>query len=244
VSSKTLFYSVLVHVAVAGAMLLAAERNKGKKNIAVAVVDEKKAKPKEEKKPPPPKPIVAPPVVHKAAPAPKAAAPVPVASAPEPSAKSSAPAPVDTGLTLGDADGPGIDIGGPAVVKAPAPKPKDPTAPSIAPKKIGPVIKKPDANAEEECTEDPTKPEPITRPEIEYTTAARAAGVEGRLVLRLTIAADGTVSKSDVVSSVDAGLDAAAIATVEHWRFKPSTRCGKPFAGGIYTLARRFELGD
>jgi TonB family protein len=94
------------------------------------------------------------------------------------------------------------------------------------------------------CTEMPTKPEPLVRPEIEYTTAARAAGIEGRLVLRLIVAADGGVGQAEVLRGVDPGLDAAAVATVERWRFRPSQACGKPVAGGTYTLARRFELGD
>ena len=63
-------------------------------------------------------------------------------------------------------------------------------------------------------------------------------------MLRVTVSKDGGVAKVDVVSSVDPQLDAAAIAAVERWRFKPSMRCGKAVAGGVYTLARRFELGD
>ncbi|HEX9103213.1 MAG TPA: energy transducer TonB, partial [Polyangia bacterium] len=44
--------------------------------------------------------------------------------------------------------------------------------------------------------------------------------------------------------SVDAALDAAAVAAVKTWTFKPAMRCGKPMSGGVFTLARRFELGD
>jgi hypothetical protein len=46
------------------------------------------------------------------------------------------------------------------------------------------------------------------------------------------------------VSSVESALDAAAIVSAKKWRFKPAMRCGRPVAGGVYTLARRFELGD
>ena len=88
-----------------------------------------------------------------------------------------------------------------------------------------------------------SKPEPIAKTEIEYTEEARAAGVEGRLVLKVSIDENGAVTDVAVASSVDAALDAAAIAAVKQWRFKPSTKCGKPVAG-TYTLARRFELGD
>jgi len=47
-----------------------------------------------------------------------------------------------------------------------------------------------------------------------------------------------------VQGSVDAALDAAAVAAVKTWTFKPAMRCGKAMAGGVFTLARRFELGD
>jgi protein TonB len=242
VSSRTLLYSLLVHAAAAGALLFAAERKQAHHATAVAVVGEKKKeKPREEKKPP--KPIV----THEekrpahSAPPQKASAPPPPSSAPAPAARSGPP-PVETGLTLGDADGPGMDVGGPA---KPAAAPSKVLTPAPAtPKKHAQETKRDDAPAEEECHEEPTKPEPLARPEIEYTQAARAAGVEGRLVLKLTVAADGTVAKADVVSSVDPGLDASALATVQTWRFKPATRCGKPMFGGVYTLARRFELGD
>ncbi len=240
---RTIFYSLLVHGVAAGALLFAAQRRQERRATAVAVVGEKKKEaPKE--KPKPPRPIVAPPVARPAhsAPPPKAAAPAPVVPASTQPARSGPP-PVETGLTLGDDDGPGIGLE-PAPKSAPsiAPKVLMPSGP--APKKSAPAVRRPDEKVEEECHEEPTKPEPLARPEIEYTQAARAAGVEGRLVLRLTVAADGTVAKADVVSSVDAALDAAALATVEKWRFKPSMRCGKPIFGGVYTLARRFELGD
>jgi TonB family protein len=94
------------------------------------------------------------------------------------------------------------------------------------------------------CDEEPTRPEPIFKPEIEYTAAARSEGIEGRLVLKLTIAADGSVAQAEVVSAVDPGLDASALATVKRWRFKPAMRCGRPVSGGVYKLAQRFELTD
>ena len=79
----------------------------------------------------------------------------------------------------------------------------------------------------------------------EYTDAARAAGIEGRLVVRIFVGADGSVAKVDVVTSVDAALDAASIATIQKWRFTPAMKCGKPVDGGVYVFAQRFELaGD
>jgi protein TonB len=94
------------------------------------------------------------------------------------------------------------------------------------------------------CTEPPGKPEPTLKTDIEYTEEARAAGIEGRLVLEVTVDADGNVSDVKVITGVDPALDAAAISTVKTWRFKPAVACGKPVAGGTYRIARRFELGD
>jgi TonB family protein len=99
-------------------------------------------------------------------------------------------------------------------------------------------------SSEERCTEEPSKPEPVFKTEIEYTAAARADGIEGKLKLRVTVGADGSVVAVDVLASVSPELDAAAVAAVKRWRFRPAMACGKPVAGGTYVLARRFELGD
>lgn len=242
--SRTIIVSAIVHVLVASALLLASERKHARRATAISMAEEKKKeKPREPEKP---KPVIEKPKPARA-PEKKAAAEPQKAPTPEaPPPKSSAPAPVDTGLTLGDADGPGMDIGGPKGGLQPVRNPQkvdnqkgaDPKRSAPAPKK------KDDFKPEDDCQEDATKPEPISKTEIEYTQAARAAGVEGRLVIRVTVDKDGGVSKAEVVSSVDAQLDAAAIAAVERWRFKPAKRCGKPIFGGVYTLARRFELGD
>src|SRR5262249_1104928 len=139
-------------------------------------------------------------------------------------------------LELSNDNGPGIALGGPA-----------PTLPAVpesrlhAPKA---AAKQNIKSALEDCTEEATKPEPIFKQEIEYPAQARADGVEGRLVLRLQVGADGSVTQVAVLSSVESALDAAAIVAAKKWRFKPAMRCGKPVAGGVYTLARRFELGD
>src|SRR6185312_5027438 len=104
----------------------------------------------------------------------------------------------------------------------------------------------PSDNPEEDtCTEAPSKPAPVTRPsEIEYTQDARANNVEGRLVLRVTIGADGAVADVVVEKSVEPAIDAAAVAAVKTWTFKPAMRCGKAMAGGVFRLAKTFELGD
>jgi protein TonB len=242
VKSRTVIVSALLHVVVFGLALQVSKSKASRRATSVAVVGEKKKaekKPEDKPKPPPPKPkkvASVEPEVAKEAPAPT--------HAPEPTA---APAPVETGLTMGNDDGPGISLGG----KGPA-KPAGPAQPGAGGKQAGGALKKDkvlapkDDNPEEDtCTEAPSKPAPLQKPsEIEYTQEARANGIEGRLVLRVTIGADGSVIKVEVVSSVDAALDAAAIAAVKTWVFKPSMRCGKAMAGGVFNVARTFELGD
>jgi protein TonB len=98
--------------------------------------------------------------------------------------------------------------------------------------------------ADEACDEEATKPAVVYKTDIEYPAAAKADGVEGKLKLKLTIGADGSVTDVEVVGSVEPGLDAAAVAVVKQWRFKPALRCGRPVAGGTFVVARTFELTD
>jgi len=235
--------SLILHVALAMAALRVQARKKARRAIAVAVVNKEREKPPEKKKEAEkPKPKAPPPEkVAMTRPDPGREQPTHAAPVEAPSE-----APVETGLTLGNSDGPGIDIGGP-VRKGPD-KPK---APGEEPKRTKEPIKHDKVSTEQRaaeedtCTEAPSRPVPVTRStEIEYTQDARANGIEGRLVLKIYIAADGSVEKVEVVSAVDPQLDAAAIAAVKSWTFKPAMRCGKPMGGVAFTLARRFELGD
>ena len=203
--------------------------------VATAVVVEKK---KEAEKPKPkPKPVVVRPKVE-------APEPTPLKNAPTHSTET-APPPVDSGLTMDNSNAPGIDVGprGPVQPKQNGAASKQATHDKPKEKVLGGSSK---GNPEEDnCTEAPSKPSPLTRAsDIEYTQEARANGVEGRLILRITVGADGAVMDVQVQGSVDAALDAAAVAAVKTWTFKPSMRCGKAMAGGVFTLARRFELGD
>ena len=238
--SRTVIVSGILHVLVFGLALQVSKSKAARKATSVAIVGEKKKPKTEEKpKPPPPKPKV----VASAKPEVSKQAPVEAKPAPEPT---NAPAPVETHLEMGN-DEPGISLGGSgAAKKGPAPTtnaPKQTAAPVKKEKVLAP--KDADNPEEDNCTEAPSKPVPVQKPsEIEYTQEARANNIEGRLVLRVTIGADGSVVKVEVVSSVDPSLDAAAIAAVKTWMFKPSMRCGKAMAGGVFNLARTFELGD
>jgi len=237
--------SVIAHIVVGETAMQFKGDPPGKRRVTVAVVgaEKKKAEPK----PPPPPPPPPPKVAKAAPPPPKAEAPPPP---PEPVHEAAPPPPAPSGLEFSNTSGVGVDTGAPKVEQPKGVakngddgKPKAVAKPQAVEKKTGGDESKDNGEGPAPCTEDATKPEAIQKTDIEYTEEARANGVEGRLVLKITIDENGAVSDVTVASSVDPALDAAAIAAVKQWRFKPSTKCGKPVPG-TYTLARRFELGD
>lgn len=73
-----------------------------------------------------------------------------------------------------------------------------------------------------------TPPMLIYRPNPPYPQDAKAAKLEGNVVLQVTIEADGTVSSVEVVKSLDKRLDASAVQTVKTWKFLPAMKAGKP----------------
>src|SRR5215831_12340693 len=223
--------SAALHVGVAtGLVAVAQKREMRRRAISVAVTDEKKkeAKPKP---PPPPKPIV-----HAA---PKVVAAVAKAEVAPPVAKAApiAAAPVQTNLAMSNDDaGPGIGLLG----RAPAPR----AAPAAV--KVASAISErrtrrtEEAAGEEPCNEEPTRPEPIFKKDLDYSLhpQAQADGVEGKFRARLTIGADGQVSDVLVQAGIEPAFDAALVAALKTWRFKPATACGKPVAGGTWVVTR------
>jgi protein TonB len=231
---RTIVLSLTAHAAVAGFLLSRAETRQRRRAISVAVADKEQKKPAAKPKPPAPPPPR--PVAHRTTP--KAAArPEPEVAEVKPSRATAAP--VQTAVALSNADlGPGgIALPGTPKLEKAQPVKVASVSPDAPRRRIG-------HEAEAPCDEEPTRPEPVFKPEIEYTASARAEGIEGRLVLKLTISADGSVADVEVVSGVNEALDASAIATVKRWRFKPAMKCGRPVAGGVYKLAQRFELTD
>jgi len=243
VKKATIIISLILHAGLAFGLVVSSQRRAMGKTFFVQMQEEAKKKKAAEVKP------KAVPKVAKVDPRPKeqkvVAAPksMPV-EAPVQAAKAAA-APMPTDIAMSNEDiGDAVAI--PVVVR---------TAQAVAPTKVASF--EPDAHRrrlrpelgpgptlEERCTEEPSKPEPVFKTEIEYTASARAEGIEGKLKLKITVGADGAVLRVDVLSSVSPELDAAAVAAVKQWRFKPAMACGKPIAGGSYVLARRFELGD
>ena len=235
---STVIVSVGLHAALAAGLISVAQKRELKrKAISVAVAEEKKkAKPKP---PPPPKPIVHP-AVAKASVAPKAVASAPVHVA---------AAPLVTNLAMSNDDldvGPGIGLHGGVAPKAAAAATK--VASAISERRTQRTKEEAAGPSPEgTCEEEPTRPEAIAQtPTIDYTLypQAQADGVEGKFKAKLVIDADGEVSNVIVVTGVEPAFDAAIVAALKRWRFKPAMACGKPVAGGVVPFNARFELGD
>ena len=76
-----------------------------------------------------------------------------------------------------------------------------------------------------------------------YTKAAMDAGIQGSVLLKAVVQADGDVGDVQVTRSLDTefGLDEEAIKAAKEWKFKPGSKDGKPVAVEI-TLEMTFTL--
>ena len=92
---------------------------------------------------------------------------------------------------------------------------------------------------------------PATRPlqflsgaELAYPPAAKAAGVEGHVVVRYDVSAAGAVVNARVVEAVPPGIfDEAALQCVRQWRFKARMANGEAVPTGDRVSTVRFRLG-
>lgn len=72
-------------------------------------------------------------------------------------------------------------------------------------------------------------PEAITRPSPSYPDAARQSRIEGTVMVQALVRTDGTVGDTKIVKSIPE-LDAAAVASVRQWVFKPALTNHMPVA--------------
>ena len=239
----TIIISLILHAGIAFGLVVSSQRRANGKTFFVQMQEEAKKKKAAEPKP------KAVPKVAKVDPRPKetkvVAAPkaMPV-EAPVQAKAVAAIMPTDIAMSnedIGDA------VAIPVIVRQPqaaAPTKVASFEPDAHRRRLRPELGPGGPIAEERCTEEPSKPEPVFKTEIEYTASARAEGIEGKLKLKITVGEDGSVLRVDVLASVSPELDAAAVSAVKQWRFRPAMMCGKAVSGGTYVLARRFELGD
>lgn len=88
-----------------------------------------------------------------------------------------------------------------------------------------------------------TEPLKLEGPHPEYPESARDARIQGAVVMRVIILADGSVRDVEVIRGLPLGLTKAAVAAVRQWRFQPAILDGRPVAVS-YFLTVRFNLQD
>ena len=223
-------FSILFHAAL-GLLVARIEMRKARAATAIEVSETKKReaakKIQEQRTPPePPKPKA----VKRAAPVEK-----PV-EAPPPQAAPLEALP-DFGLELSGGVG-GVPV-------APTGAGAGLNAAPAQPRAAAPVVKRavaarPTSAVSDGCDEPPAKPKPRNVPQPAYTDRARAAAVEGKVRVELTVDETGRVVNVRVLQGLGYGLDEAAVAAAQSATFEPAVRCGKP-ARATFVISMRFS---
>ena len=73
-----------------------------------------------------------------------------------------------------------------------------------------------------------TAPSIQMKPDPQYTEEARRAGVEGNVVLHVSVGKDGKPTDVKVIRGVGFGVDEKAVEAVSNWQFHPATKNGEP----------------
>jgi len=76
-----------------------------------------------------------------------------------------------------------------------------------------------------------------------YPESAKAAGIQGIVIVEALIDTDGTVASAKVIRAVSDDIDLAAIDAVEQWAFTPTLLNGRP-TQVIMTVTVNFTLSD
>jgi len=72
-------------------------------------------------------------------------------------------------------------------------------------------------------------PVAIEKPPPSYPAKARAAGIQGTVIVQALVGRDGEVKDARIRQSIPE-LDEAALEAVRHWKFKPALAGGVPTA--------------
>jgi protein TonB len=239
VSGRTAFFafSLVVHgVFAAGIGELEVKKTYAATSIQIAETNKPAKKPERALVDPPPR-KPEPPSKERRPAAAKAAEPPPEAAPPP-----EAPTPLadlpDFGLSLsGGVDGTGLAIPAGGSTKT---GPRGPLAATkSAPKKLTAAA---DPAPLDPCSDPPAKPKPRSVPQPAYTDAARAAAVEGKVRVQLTVDETGRVVSVKLLQGLGHGLDEAALAAAKQAEFEPAVRCGKP-TSATFNISMRFNLG-
>ena len=117
------------------------------------------------------------------------------------------------------------------------------SAPAPASGSTSPATKFKGASADEPIQVDGSvkPPKLLESQEPEYTPAARAAKLSGKVALSVWILKDGTVNHVSIEKPVGLGLDEAALAALQKYKFSPATQYGKPVKVKLY-IDVNFEI--
>jgi TonB family protein len=80
----------------------------------------------------------------------------------------------------------------------------------------------------EEAKPKTTTPVVVYKIQPQYTEEAKAAKVQGSVLLKVLVDERGNAQDVQVARSLDQGLDQNAVEAVKQWRFSPATTDGKP----------------
>jgi TonB family protein len=96
-------------------------------------------------------------------------------------------------------------------------------------------------NAAAPNTQGIVPPKPIKSVSPRYTSEAMRAKIEGDVDVEAVVLTDGSVGDVRVTKSLDPGLDEAAVAAAQQWRFQPATKDGQPVEYTV-TLSLEFRM--
>jgi protein TonB len=140
----------------------------------------------------------------------------------------------DFGLALsGSGDGPGL------AVPARRPVQQAPVAQAPVVRRAARASAKTDVA---ECEEPLSKPRPKSVYKPSATEEARAAGVEGKVRVEVTVDESGNVVSARLLNGLGYGLDEASLAAARRAEFFPASRCGKPVSATL-VISMRFSAG-
>lgn len=179
--------------------------------------------------PPPPASEQAPPSLAAKA-TPSAAAEIPDAAPPSASPPSLSSMP-DLGLDLSGGSG----AGGIAVPSGGG----GPARTGAAPERRVLGNSKP-ATKPSACSDAESKPKVLSLPKPGYTEQARAAGINGKVRVSITVSSTGAIESVQVVQALGFGLDEAAVAAAQSAQFEPAKRCGLAVSS-TFTLSIKFS---
>jgi len=95
---------------------------------------------------------------------------------------------------------------------------------------------------------DITEPEPLNirdfLKEIQYTTEARKQGIEGKVVIKLTVDENGNPKNPEIVKGLHRDLDQNALQAARTLKFKPGTSNGQPVAMEFTMPAVTYRLDN